>query len=158
MVPMVITELVYPAFSVLVFILSLIFIPRRVYKYYLIYGIVLGGGGDFAVTSLMQNVFHFIQFKNQGMFYALGLNLLSPLCWTFTLMLFLYFLPERRLPYWLYLAAFSMAALFFGYMVHNANLFDFQSWFYPYLGYLSFAVWWIISGWVYHKKFLDYKD
>ncbi len=158
MISPTITNLVYPAYLLIAFSLTLIFIPRKIYKHYLLYGIILGGCGDFLIVSLYQDVFHLIQFKNQGIFLALGQHMLSPLSWIFTLMLFLYFLPQRTLSLFFYIPSFGLAATFFGYLVHNANLFDFKPGFYPIFAFLSFTFWWILSFWLYRKKILLDKD
>ena len=90
------TNLLYPVFLLIVFSLTVILIPREVYKKYMIYGMLVGGLGDVLSVFVYQNLLGFMWFKNQGLFYVLGQHALSPLCWTFTVMIFLYFLPAKR--------------------------------------------------------------
>ncbi len=137
-----ITPWVYPTFLVILFSLSLVYIPRKDYKEYLIYGFLLGGLGDMVVVALYQNVFHLIWFKNQGIFNVVGQNFLSPPCWSFTVMLFLYFLPRKGVAHYLYVLTFAAYSVGYGLMVHNAGLFDFKPGFYPFFSYLTFLGWW----------------
>jgi hypothetical protein len=143
--------LLYPVFLVILFGMSLIFIPRKDYREYLIYGFLLGGLGDMTVVGLFQNVFHIIWFKNQGLFNTLGQNFLSPPCWTFTVMLFLYFLPRKGFVQYLYVFTFAAYSVGYGLVVHNANLFDFKPWYYPFFSYLTFLGWWAFITFVFMK-------
>lgn len=150
--------LFYPIYLIIVFSLSLIYIPKNLYKEYLIYGFLLGGLGDMVVVALLQNLLHIIWFKNQGLFYVLGQNFLSPPSWTFTVMLFLYFLPNRKIFRYLYIATFACFSDGYGLVVHNANLFDFKTWYYPFFSYLTFLGWWITVTIVFLKTSRLAKD
>lgn len=104
-----VTTLFYPVYLALAFGLTLILIPRKKYKEFFIYGLLIGGLGDIVVVVLFQNILHIIKFKNAGIFDIMGLNYLSPPSWLCTVMLFLYFLPHRRI--FLYLYVFTFAFL-----------------------------------------------
>lgn len=145
------TTYLYPVYLFLVFILTLIFIPQSRYKQYFIYGVLLGGLGDVLLVFIFQNLLHIMWFKNAGIFNVLGQNALSPLCWTFTVMLFLRFLPFRRPFLYLYCVAFAFASTGYGYLVHNADLFDYRPWLYPYVSMLIFLGWWSFTAWVFMK-------
>ena len=144
-----VTTLFYPVFLTIVFILSLIYIPQRVYKEYLIYGMLVGGLGDIVVVGLYDNLLHWMWFQNAGIFDVLGQNFLSPPSWTFTVMLFLYFLPRRRPFLYLYILTFTMYSFGYGILVHNANLFDFRPWFYYRMAPLNFGAWWSFTAWIF---------
>lgn len=146
-----IADIFYPGYLLFAFILTLIFIPRKEYKNYFIYGILLGGLGDFVIVLIFQNLLGIIWFKNQGMFNVLDQIALSPPSWTLTVMLFLYFLPARRLFLYPYVATWAVTSVGFGYVVRNAGLFDVQPWFYPIPGYLTFLSWWVAVTWIYTK-------
>ncbi len=139
----------YPVYLLTAFIMTLIFIPKEHYKQYFIYGILIGGLGDVLVVAIFQNIFHIIWFKNAGIFNVLGQNILSPPSWTFTVMIFLRFLPVRRPFLYLYLVAFAFASTGYGYLVHSVGLFDFRPWFYPYFSALTFLGWWVFAAWVF---------
>lgn len=143
--------LLYPTFLIITFLLTLIFIPKDKYKEYFIYGILIGGLGDIVVVFLMQNVLGIMWFKNQGIFYVLGQMALSPLCWTESIMIFLYFLPRKRWFLYLYLLVWASISLGYGYIVHNAGLFYFVYWLYPIPAYFIFLGWWIFTAWVFLK-------
>jgi hypothetical protein len=152
------TILTYPVFLVILFSLSLIYISRKDYQEYLTYGFLLGGLGDMVVVGLLQNVFHIIWFKNQGLFNVVGQNFLSPPCWTFTVMLFLYFLPRKGVAHYLYVLTFAAYSVGYGLVVHNADLFDFKPWYYPFFSYLTFLGWWTFITVVFMKTSRLAKD
>jgi len=143
--------LFYPTFLLIVFILSLILIPKKDYKEYFIYGVILGGFGDVLVVGLFQNILNIIWFKNAGIFNALGQNLLSPPCWIFVVMLFLRFLPSRRTFLYLYIITVAFSSVGYGILVHNVGLFDYKPWFYPVFSFFTFLGWWCFITWVFLK-------
>ncbi|NLY10094.1 MAG: hypothetical protein GX020_00145 [Firmicutes bacterium] len=145
------TELLYPIYVLFTLTLTLIFIPRDHYKEYLIYGLLVGGLGDIVVVMLMQNLFGVMQFKNQGIFYVLGHHALSPLAWTLTVMLFLFFLPNRKWFRYLYVIYWAMMSVGYGYLVHNAELFEFKSWLYPIPAFFIFIAWWSVATWLFRR-------
>ena len=145
------TLLFYPVYLLIGFVLTLIFIPQKDYKEYLLYGIIVGALGDVIMVGLFQNLFHIMWFKNMGIFDVLRQNALSPLSWTVTVMLFLRFLPGRRTFCYIYILPFSCASVAYGIVVRNANLYDFQAWFYPIPAYLIFVMWWSFAAWIFNK-------
>lgn len=62
------TLLFYPVYLLIGFVLTLIFIPQKDYKEYLLYGIIVGALGDVIMVGLFQNLFHIMWFKNMGYF------------------------------------------------------------------------------------------
>lgn len=145
------TLLFYPIYLLIGFVLTLIFIPQKEYKEYLLYGIMAGGLGDVIMVGLFQNLFHIMWFKNMGVFGVLGQNALSPLSWIVTVMLFLRFLPGRKTFLCIYILTFGCASTAYGIVVRNANLYDFQAWFYPIPAYLIFVMWWSFAAWLFSK-------
>lgn len=141
------TDLLYPVFLVMMFILTVIFIPRQEYKRYLVYGLIVGGIGDVVAVTLYQNILGVMWFQNQGLFFVLGHHALSPLGWTLCVMVFLYFLPDRNTFLYPYILAWAGLSLAYGYVVRNAHLFDFKEWFYPLPGYITFVIWWSFAAW-----------
>ncbi|WP_088227554.1 hypothetical protein [Desulfosporosinus sp. FKB] len=141
----------YPCYIVAAFIVVLLTIPQRDLKNYFIYGFLFGGFGDVVVVGLFQNILHIIWFKNAGIFNVLGENLLSPLSWILTVMIFLRFLPLRKVFQYTYIIGFAAFSVGYGYLVHNAGLFDFQSWYYPFFSYMTFLFWWSTITWVFIK-------
>lgn len=146
-----ITLLLYPVFLLITFCLTLIFIPKEKYKEYFIYGFLIGGLGDIIVVGLMQNILGIMWFKNQGVFYVLKMMALSPPSWTVVVMIFLYFLPTKKYFRYAYILTWGGYSLGFGYLVHNAELFDFVSWLYPIPVYFIFLCWWSFASWLFRK-------
>ncbi|MFZ7104310.1 MAG: hypothetical protein ACOWWO_16865 [Peptococcaceae bacterium] len=143
--------LFYPVFLFMVFVLSLIYIPKQDYKEYFIYGVLMGGLGDVISVGIFQNLLHVIWFKNMGIFNALGQNLLSPPSWVFVIMLFLRFLPRRRYFLVFYVLTVAMSSVGYGILVRNAGLFDYRSWFYPVVSFFVFLAWWCTATWLFLK-------
>ena len=143
--------LFYPVYLVIAFSLSLIYIPKKDYKEYLIYGFLLGGLGDMLVVGLFRNLLHIMWFKNTGIFNILGQNFLSLPSWTFTVMLFLYFLPKKGISLYLYVLTYAAYSVGYGLLVHNAGLFDFRPWLYPVVSYFVFLGWWTLITLVFMK-------
>ncbi|WP_312563161.1 hypothetical protein [Anaerospora sp.] len=145
------TLLFYPVYLLIAFTLTLIFIPQKDYKEYLIYGIIVGALGDVIMVGLVQNVLHIMWFKNMGIFDVLGQHALSPLSWLVTVMLFLRFLPSRKTFLYIYILTFSCASVAYGIVVRNADLYDFLAWFYPIPAYFIFVLWWSFAVWIFSK-------
>ncbi len=144
-------NLVYPVFLLFNLTFSLILIPRDKYQEYLMYGFLVGGLGDIILVTILQNFLGLVHFKNQGIFYVLGHHALSPLGWTLAMMLFLYFMPKRQVFLYFYTIAWSVLSLGFGYVVHNAQLFEFRSWFFPLPAYIMYLAWWIFAVQLFQK-------
>lgn len=143
--------LFYPVFLLMGFIVTIIFIPRKEYKTYFVYGFLIGGLGDFVLVGFLQNVLHIMHFQNQGVFNVLGQIALSPPSWTVVVMIFLFFLPRRRPFLYIYLIAWASYSVSYGYVVHNVGLFDFLPWFYPIPAFLLFLIWWVFAAWIFLK-------
>jgi hypothetical protein len=141
------TALFYPLFLAMVALIALLAIPRELRKEYFIYGLLVGGLGDVVAVAVFQNVLHVMWFKNLGVLGVHGQMALSPPCWLFTVMLFLYFLPVRSPFRYTYIATWALASVCYGYLVHNAGLFDFRPWFYPIPSYFIFLGWWSFAAW-----------
>ncbi len=154
----IITLLFYPLFLVVTFCLTLIFIPKNKYKEYLIYGILIGGLGDIIVVGLLQNILGIMWFKNQGVFYVLKMMALSPPSWTVTVMIYLYFLPAKKIFRYAYILSWASFSLGYGYVVHNAGLYDFVNWLYPLPIYFVFLCWWSFASWFFRKTSLLAKE
>lgn len=151
------TTLFYPSYLLIAFIIVLLTIPKKDLKEYFIYGVLLGGLGDVIVVGLFQNLLNVIFFKNAGIFNVLGQNILSPPSWILTVMIFLRFLPSEKTFRYIYVLAFAVFSVAYGYLVHNVGLFDFKPWFYPYFAYLTFLFWWSIITWVFLRTSLTKK-
>lgn len=141
----------YPVYMLLGFIIVVIFVPKKDLKEYFTYGVILRGLGDLVVVAIYQNLFQVMWFQNAGIFSVLGQNLLSPPSWILTIIIYLHFLPHRKVFMWVYTLAFAAFSVGYGYLVRNAGLFDFKPWLYPYLSFLTFLLWWVIITWLFCK-------
>lgn len=139
--------LLYPGLLMVLFILMVFLIPRSDLRYYLPYGIVLGGLMDVVLTWLFQDIFKVIKFTNLGMFHCSGQTVFSPLGWTLVITLYLYLWPKSGGLKYAYTVTWSVLAVAFGQLLANVGLFQYVPWFYPIplffvlLGQFVFAVW-----------------
>ncbi|CUH97648.1 putative membrane protein [Propionispora sp. 2/2-37] len=146
-----VTLLFYPSYLLIMFIFTLIFIPKKDYKEFFIYGLLIGALGDMLIVGLMQNFLQVMWFKNMAIFAVLGQNLLSPPSWLVTVMLFLRFLPHRRWFRYPYIFTFACTSVAYGLLVRNANLYDFQAWLYPIPAFFIFLGWWSLAAYLFLK-------
>ncbi len=152
------TNLVYPILLVFALFLSLSIIPREKYRVYLIYGFLVGGLMDVLIVTILNNFLGIIQFKNQGIFNALGHHALAPICWTLIMALFLYLLPKPSIFLYFYILAWGLLSIGFGYIVHNVGLFDFQPWFYPFPALIIFIVWLTFAAYLFRNTSLIHNE
>ncbi len=145
------TILFYPVYLLIVFVLSLIYIPKRQYKEYLIYGLLTGALVDIALVGFLSKVLRIMWFKNQGIFEVLGQHYLSPPSWAFTVMLYLYFLPRQRWFQYGYILLFAWFSFSYGLMVRNCDLYDFKPLAYYIGAPFAFLGWWIFVTWFFLK-------
>jgi len=146
-----ISTLFYPTYILLAFIIVLITVPKKYFKEYFIYAILLGGLGDVVVVGILQNLLHVMKFENAGIFNVLGQNILSPPSWILTVTIYLRFLPQQKTFQYVYVLAFAAFSVAYGYLVHNVGLFNFRPWLYPYFAFLLHLGWWSIITWVFNR-------
>lgn len=141
---------IYFFYKALLFgVATLVTIPREVYKKYLIWGFILGGVGELAMVTIFERLLHLIKYKNMGFFNVFGLvSFWTPLAWMFTFMLFFYFLPVRRIFFYLYLLGFAFFAHMVGLVLQNLGLFEYIGT-YIYYAPLVFFLWFSLAAFTY---------
>lgn len=142
-------ELIYLYKAIFFGLAAVILIPKALYKKFFIYGLLFGAVLDVLLVGVLGGVFHWLLYKNMGHFNILNLfSFWTPIAWMFTLMVFLYCLPTRKLYLFIYVPTFG----FFGYMVglvlHNYGLFEYIG-IYKYFAPLILTGWFAVSAWAY---------
>jgi hypothetical protein len=140
----------WPGLALLFGIPTLIFIPRDLYKKYLIFGFALGGVVDVATIIIIGNwigEFEYIA----GPLEAFGIPVFVPIAFTFVWMLFFYFLPVRIEFLIPYIIGFIGFAVLLGFVQQNLGFFKFGRDTYPAVisQIISFSVWFSVSALVY---------
>lgn len=131
---------------------AMIAIPKEHYKKFFIYGFIFGGIGDIITVLILGPALHLIKYSNLGVFGILGLfSFWTPIAWTFTFMLFFYFLPVRKAFLYPYLIGFAMFALMVGWVLQNLGTFGYIG-NYIYFAPLVFLAWFSLSAWGYFKS------
>jgi hypothetical protein len=145
------SSLFYPFFIIGMFIVTLLLIPRDKYKKFVIYGLITGAVGDTLFLSLIQKAFGLIRYTNNGIFDVFGMNYLVPPAWALVHMVYLYFLPVRKLFLYPYIALFAFLSEGYGIVIHNLGLFDYNPIYYYYFAPIIFFTWWGASAWFFRK-------
>jgi hypothetical protein len=144
--------LFFPVFLFVALILTLIYIPRRRYKKYLIYAVITGGLGNMILTVIINHVFGVAHYTQIGIINIFGYNFLEPFAWTFVQMLFLYFLPVRKWFLYAYVLGFVGISVGFGYMIKNLGIIiENKPIFSQFIGPFVFLAWWSGTVWFFRK-------
>jgi hypothetical protein len=131
--------------------MTLLLIPRDQYKKFVIYGLITGAIGDTLFVSLLQKIFGLISYTDNGIFNVFGMNYIVPFAWALVHMVYLYFLPARKLFLYPYIALFALLSEGYGIVIHNLGLFDFNPIYYFYIAPFIFLIWWGSSAWFFRK-------
>ena len=108
-------QLGYIVFALLMFMLMIIMVPREKIRKLFWFSLLWGPTVDvFLVWSF--SALRFYQYQYIKPFDFFGIPIWNALAWIPAIVLFIYFLPERKEPYliWLYIATYSMLGVFVG--------------------------------------------
>ncbi|MGI6161431.1 MAG: hypothetical protein ACOYJD_05305 [Christensenellales bacterium] len=142
----------WPLYLLSFFALTILAIPSREYKKYLIYGIVFGGIISTLSIIIIGNLFGVFTY-HAGSLTALGIPAPVPLAFIFTWMLFFYFLPSRRLFVILYTVFWVGLSVMLGVLLQNFGYFTYD------VGTVSgviiqtlvFGAWFFFSVWYFMR-------
>jgi len=141
--PGVSTNIIFFIKALVFCVLAGIIIPKEYYKKYLIYGLFLGAGIDIIVVFTLTHL-GFVKYLNMGAFSIFGvIAFWTPIAWMSTVMIFLYFLPRRKLFLVSYILMFALYGIFLGEMLSNFGLYTYNRliMFFVFLGWFSLAAW-----------------
>jgi hypothetical protein len=142
-------ELVHVLITFVFSITSLIFIPKKLYKKFFLYGLIFGGLMDSLVVIVL-SLLKLIEFKNMGYLNFHNLfPIVNPITWIFVFMLFFYFLPVNRGFFYLYILGFTLSGMLIGSLLSNLHLFEDH---FPYFHPLIFLLEFLFSAWVYLRR------
>lgn len=143
-------EIVYLLKAMFFGLAAIIIIPKKLYKKYLVYGLLLGALGD-TVIALFGKYLNLFKYKNMGVFNILDLySFWTPLAWMFVTMFFLYCLPLKRSVFYLYVACYGLFGYFVGLVLQNFGLFEYIG-FYKYLSPLVLTALFFATALIYLK-------
>lgn len=106
----------YPVFALLMFTLMLLLVPRKVIRRLLWFGMIWGAAVDLTLILIFSVWLKLYRYEQTFPFDFYGVPIWINLAWAAAVIMFLYFLPEGKLkvPFYLYLTAFSMCSVFIG--------------------------------------------
>ncbi|MDX9871012.1 MAG: hypothetical protein RBT41_01170 [Clostridia bacterium] len=143
----------WPLYILVFFIPTLLFIPRREYKGYFLYGFILGGMVDILTIVLLGNILGMFMYSD-GPLVVQGIPIFIPIAFTFTWMLFLYFLPVQTTFLVVYITGFSGFAVLLGFVLQNLGYFTYSYGFTlsAFINFISFLLWFSLSAWIYRRN------
>jgi hypothetical protein len=145
-------ELFFPLFLLIAITFTLVYIPRRDYRKYVIYAAITGGLGNMLITLVVFRWLKVARYVHIGIFDIEGFNYLEPFAWTFVQMLFLYFLPVRKWFLYGYVLGFTGISIGFGYVIRNLGISEtLNPAFSRYLSPVIFLAWWSFTAWFYRR-------
>ena len=142
--------LFWPGLAIVFAIPTLIFIPRREYKKFFIFGFILGGLGDIIAIILIGNLLGEFSYL-AGPMMGLGIPIFVPIAFTFVWMIFLYFLPVRSEFLIPYIMGFSGFSVLMGLVEQNFGFFQYHHGAIrgSIITSIIFFLWFSASAWVY---------
>ena len=149
----------WPLYLLVFFLPTLIFIPRKEYKMYLLYGLIFGGMIDALTILVIGNLWG--QFRYiAGPLTALNIPIIAPLVFTFVWMLFLYFLPRRKSFLILYILGWTGFSTLIGPVLQNLGFFQINGGLtkaitihvVTFLAWFTFSAWYFLRDQRLHKN------
>ncbi len=141
-------SIVYLIKAVIFGIATVILIPKEQYKKYFIYGFFTGGVANVLVVSIFSYL-NFIKYYNMGPFAVFDtFAFFTPIAWTFTMMLFLYFLPVRKVFFFPYVISFALFAVAVGEVLKGFGLYEYSIYLMPFV----FIAWFSLTAFVYMRN------
>ncbi|WP_407307013.1 hypothetical protein [Desulfosporosinus sp. SB140] len=109
------TYFIYPIYTICMFIITYLLVPRQAIRYLLRYSIVFGFLTDMMMVILFTKIIGLGGYINFGPFCFKGIPFFPLIAWTIYYVLYLYLLPREK-P-WIYI--FPIAAAFFSVLFSN---------------------------------------
>lgn len=128
----------------------MLFIPRKEYKKFFIFGFTLGGIIDIISIIVFGNLLGVFSYRS-GPLVVSGIPIFIPIAFTFAWMIFFYFLPVRMEFLIPYIIGFSGFAVLIGFVEENLGYFQYHHGFIQsaLVTAVVFLLWFGFSAWVY---------
>lgn len=149
-------ELFYPIFSVFLFMLAIIFIPRDKFKN--LFWVCLVWGYIFSIlASFLGSNLNLFRWEHIFPFEFLASVQWLDFAWIFAVMLFLYYIPESKgwYVYPTYLCIFSIASAAIDMIFHELGLLKYLNW-NPFWRFVLALIW--FYGATIHHRYQVKKD
>jgi hypothetical protein len=141
----------YVILAVLMFLLVLIYVPRPEIKKLFWFGLLWGSGVDFLLAELFRlfNLYHYV---HAFPFEFYSSPIMINLAWSQAIILFIYFLPQRKEGYVfpIYLAVFAIVGVFIGTILKNVGLIAEIHW-HELLRFPVWVIWFYGAAWHYRR-------
>lgn len=120
-------------------------IPKGQYRKFIIYGIFFGGMMELAIV-VIGSYFHLLKYSHTEPFSLFGiLSFWTPISWMFALSVFLYFLPVRKIFFYMYIFIWAIFGTFVGLVLEGLEVYSFNK----LVMFIVFLVWFSLSAIVY---------
>ncbi len=128
--------------ALLLGIATIVAIPKEQYRKLLIYSIFLGGFIDLIIIVVFDHL-NLLKYLNMGPFSLYGrFTFWTPIAWMFAVMIFLYFLPVRKIFFYPYIVIWAIFGIFLGSILENFGLYRFDK---PIL-FFTFLLWFFFAA------------
>lgn len=120
----------YFAFPLGLLLLTIIFLNRREIKSLFWFGLIWGSGFTTIIIFIIADVFNLLKYRHVYPFTVFNLPLLFDLAWTPAILLFLHFLPKKRLgyAYHSYIIVFCLLNAINDEVFHQIELLEYIHW------------------------------
>jgi hypothetical protein len=130
---------------------ALVIIPKQLYKKFFIYGMFFGGAVNVLIILTLGGIFHLFSYLHIGPLNIWGLfSFFTPITWIFVFIIYLYFLPVRKIFLYPYIVSFVAFSYMFGQALKGLGLFELHK-NYQYFEPVTFIVWFSLTAWAYIK-------
>lgn len=142
---------IYPIYTAILGIILISIVPRAEIKKIAIHSIVLGGIGDFLILIIFKYLLNIGIYINFLPFGTSGMAFFPPIAWTIWFIMYFYFLPDRKILKYIYIATAAAYSTFFANVLVNLNIikWDYERIFIPFFIYLT---WFSTITWIKAQK------
>lgn len=142
MLPGIPVEYYYPIFSVFMFALAYLLIPREKFTNLFWYGLIWGFLFSIIYVLIFGNLFNLFRYQHTEPFTFLGSPLWLNFAWIFAVMLYLHYLPQETVWYLfpLYILSFSIASAALDMVFNKTGMLEYINW-NPFYRFILMLIW-----------------
>ncbi|HEX3046433.1 MAG TPA: hypothetical protein VHY08_16875 [Bacillota bacterium] len=149
-------EYYYPAFTIFMLLLTIIFVPRNKFKSLFWLSLLWGFLGSMVVGMIFGGIFKMFRWEYAMPFMFLGHPTWINLAWFLAMILYFYYLPTQKAWYFLalYVIVFAVASTNLDVIFQQIGMLHYLHW-RPFYRFLVAIVW--FYGAAYHYQYLKNK-
>jgi hypothetical protein len=120
----------YLGFPAILLLLTIIFLDRKTLQSLFWLGLIWGSGFSTLIIVIADNCFHLLRYQHASPFTFFGSPVLLHLAWAPAILMFLHFLPNRKISYafYAYILIFSFMSSIIDEIFHQIGLLKYIHW------------------------------